>query len=155
MNSNGLIHVLLVDDDDIFAMLLQESIAEHKNLDGRFRFERVSDGDQALDYLFGDDDREPEPYPDLIILDQRMPRMDGTAVLRELRGYEKTRSIPVCMLSTSGQPRLVDACYAAGANFCITKPGNFDELIEKVGHLLFFMVHVLEIPSRKKRAAPA
>lgn len=135
--------VLLVDDDDIFAMLFRESIAEHAALNSCFEIERVSDGDEALEYL-ADDAR----HPDLILLDQRMPRMDGVAVLERLKSREGTRRIPICMLSTSNQPKLLEASYALGANFCITKPVELDELVEKVGQMLYFFAHVMELPER-------
>lgn len=148
MKKPRIFRLLLVDDDDIFAMLFRESIAEHTELRDSFACDRVSDGEEALEYLrkatSGDD--PDAARPDIILLDQRMPRMDGTAVLSELRNSDSTRSIPVCMLSTSNQPKQVANCYERGANFCITKPGNLEELIEKLGHFLFFFANVVEVP---------
>jgi CheY-like chemotaxis protein len=135
--------VLLVDDDDIFAMLFKESIAEHPALRTSFEINRVADGDDALNYL-----TDEARHPDLILLDQRMPRMDGIAVLERLKKSESTRSIPICMLSTSNQPKQLEASYARGANFCITKPVELDQLVEKVGQMLFFFAHVMELPER-------
>jgi CheY-like chemotaxis protein len=148
MKPNRTFRILLVDDDDIFALLLRESISEHEDLRERFEIDRVSDGDQAVDYLLGDEPaaNDERPRPDLILLDQRMPRMDGTAVLKELRASNKTRSIPVCMLSTSNQPKQVSACYAGGANFCIMKPANLEALVSIVGQLLHFVANVVEMP---------
>jgi CheY-like chemotaxis protein len=142
------LRILLVDDDDIFAMLLSEAIAEHVDLRDHFVIDRVCDGDDAIEYLVnGRSASGGAPRPDLVLLDQRMPRMDGTAVLREIKGRDETRAIPVCMLSTSNQPKQIEACYAGGANFCITKPANLEDLIQKAGRLLFFVLKVLEIPS--------
>ena len=141
--------VLLVDDDDIFAMLFNESVAEHPELKDLFAVERVADGDQALEYLGRDGHAE---RLDLILLDQRMPRMDGVAVLEWMRKDARTRRIPVCMLSTSNQARHVEACYALGANFCITKPIDLEELVEKVGQMLYFFAHVIELPERSEPA---
>ena len=153
MKKPRIFRLLLVDDDDIFAMLFRESIAEHTEFRDSFVIDRVSDGDEALDYLRNAcaEDQPHSARPDIILLDQRMPRMDGTAVLSELRSSDSTRSIPVCMLSTSSQPKQVTTCYERGANFCITKPGNLEELIEKLGHFLYFFVNVIEVPL----AAPA
>ena len=149
MKKQRIFRLLLVDDDDIFAMLFRESIAEHADLRDSFVCHRVSDGDEALEYLRNAcaEDESDAVRPDIILLDQRMPRMDGTAVLTELRKSDSTCSIPVCMLSTSNQPRQVATCYERGANFCITKPGNLEELIEKLGHLLFFFANVVEVPA--------
>lgn len=138
------LQVLLVEDDDIFAMLLGEAVNEHLDLKDCIVMQRLSDGDEVDGYLQSISD--PSDFPDFIILDQRMPRMDGTAVLEQLRQNERTRITPVCMLSTSNQPKLLQASYERGANFCLTKPSNLDELVEKVGQLLFFLVRVMEIP---------
>lgn len=142
--------VLLVDDDDIFTMLFNESVAEHPELKDLFTIDRVADGDQALEYLGLDGNAE---RLDLILLDQRMPRMDGVSVLEWVRKQASTRRIPVCMLSTSNQARQVEACYALGANFCITKPINLEELVEKVGQMLYFFAHVMELPERPEAVA--
>lgn len=148
MKSPRIYRLLLVDDDDIFAMLFRESIAEHTELCDSFVVDRVSDGDEAIEYLLNGkgSDGTIAVRPDIILLDQRMPRMDGTAVLSQLREADSTRSIPVCMLSTSNQVKQVETCYARGANFCITKPGNLEALVEKLGHFLFFFANVVEVP---------
>lgn len=148
MTTKRTYRLLLVDDDDIFAMLFRESIAEHAELSESFIIDRVSDGDEALEYLLNgkSNDGAAAQRPDIILLDQRMPRMDGTAVLAKLRDTAEMRAIPVCMLSTSNQPKQVETCYAGGANFCITKPGDLDVLIEKLGHFMYFFANVVEVP---------
>ncbi|MDX1561534.1 MAG: response regulator [Gammaproteobacteria bacterium] len=157
MTQQRLLRILLVDDDDVFAMLLKESIAEHEKLREQFTIDRVNDGDIALEYILSNarngEAGTEAARPDLILLDQRMPRMDGTEVLKKLKAKEETRAIPICMLSTSNQPRHVAACYSSGANFCMTKPSNLDQLIEQVGHLLFFFSNVVAIPDENYASA--
>ena len=146
LRRNRPLRLLLVDDDDVFALLLKESIAEHEQFSSEVAIDRVSDGDQALALLAERGSGESGGMPDLVLLDQRMPKMDGTEVLARMRSDESTRCLPVCMFSTSDIGSHVKASYAAGANFCLTKPSRLEDLSEKVGHLLFFVLNVVALP---------
>ena len=92
------------------------------------------DGVEALDYLFrrgGYADRQPDP-PRLVLLDIKLPLIDGTDVLREIKGDAATRHIPVVMLTSSSQDRDLEACYALGANSYIVKPVDMEQFFRAV-----------------------
>jgi two-component system response regulator len=96
------------------------------------------DGAEALDYLFGTGawaGRDTRRQPQLVLLDLKLPRVDGLEVLRRLRGDERTRRQPVVVLTTSKEERDVAQSYECGANSYIRKPVSFDEFMEAVREL--------------------
>jgi len=104
----------------------------------------VNDGVQALDYLFGTGayaDCDANVTPQLILLDLKLPRMEGLEVLRRLRGDERTRLLPVVMLTSSDEePDILDS-YKLGANSYIRKPVDFTQFTEAVQQLgLYWLV---------------
>jgi two-component system response regulator len=96
------------------------------------------DGVEALDYLEGAGAHAGgglPPLPALVMLDLNLPRIDGHAVLRRLRGHERTRSLPVVMLSTSADERDIAQSHALGANAYVRKPVAFEDFVESIGRL--------------------
>jgi len=95
------------------------------------------DGDEALDYLraHAKPDSRVQPPPGVLLLDLKMPRVDGFAVLRALRADPVWRHLPVVVLSSSGQERDIAACYESGTNAYVVKPVDFQEFIQAVGQL--------------------
>lgn len=87
------------------------------------------DGKEALDYLFGD--REPK-VPDLILLDIKLPKVNGLEVLEAVRKHEETESVPVVMLTSSDDMYDIAASYRLGANSYIRKTEDFDQFMEHV-----------------------
>lgn len=102
------------------------------------------DGEEALDYLFGRGDyagRDTGQQPQLVLLDINLPKLDGTEVLREIRADERTRLVPVVMLTTSREERDLIASYRHGANSYIVKPVDFGQFMEAVKQLeLYWLV---------------
>lgn len=101
----------------------------------------VRDGCEAIEYLFGEGrhaDRDSSNQPALILLDLKLPKIDGIEVLRRLRGKARTRFIPVVILTTSREDRDVIAGYHSGANSYIRKPVNFEEFVRAVGEILSY-----------------
>lgn len=102
------------------------------------------DGVEALDYLFGTGThagRDVNVQPQLILLDLKMPRVDGLEVLRRLRADERTRLQPVVVLTTSNEDRDVVSSYELGANSYIRKPVDFEQFMEAVRQLgLYWLV---------------
>jgi two-component system response regulator len=102
------------------------------------------DGVEALDYLFGTGahtGRDVSIQPQLILLDLKMPRVDGLEVLRRLRADERTRLQPVVVLTTSNEDRDVVSSYELGANSYIRKPVDFEQFMEAVRQLgLYWLV---------------
>jgi CheY-like chemotaxis protein len=135
-----LLHVLLVEDDpdhaDLVTFSLMESLPKAKVV------HHVSDGDAALDYLFRRGDfanPDENPRPHLILLDLRMPKVDGLAVLKEIRTSpdEDLRRIPVVVLTSSDAEKDTAAAYDCGANSCIVKPVDY----KKFHNLVADMAH--------------
>lgn len=102
------------------------------------------DGVEALDYLFARGawaGRDPSVLPALVLLDLNLPRVDGREVLQAIRGDERTRALPVVVLTTSSEPFDVEASYALGVNSYIRKPVDFERFtwaVKQVG--LYWLV---------------
>nr|WP_255486524.1 response regulator [Luteimonas sp. MC1782] len=104
----------------------------------------VTDGAAALDYLFARGahaDRDPDDLPSIVLLDLNLPKVDGREVLQAIRSQERTRSLPVVVLTTSGEPFDVEASYALGANSYIRKPVDFGQFVWAVKQVgLYWLV---------------
>ena len=90
--------------------------------------------------------QERRPLPDLILLDLKMPQMDGLAVLDAVRGAAATRSIPVVMLSTSGEERDIQDCYAHGASAYVIKPLDFKQFRGAMHTITAFWANLNRLP---------
>jgi two-component system response regulator len=96
------------------------------------------DGIEALDYLFGTgshEGRDASPLPQLVLLDLKLPRLDGLQVLERVRGNPKTKLLPVVILTSSIEPRDLIGGYSLGANSYIRKPVDFQEFVQAVRQL--------------------
>lgn len=104
----------------------------------------VNDGQECLDYLFAEDkykDRDRSIMPEVILLDLKMPKMDGLEVLKRIREDIRTKHLPVVMLTTSKEEKDIVQSYCLGANSYITKPVDFDQFVESVKQLgLYWLV---------------
>ena len=104
----------------------------------------VHDGVEALDYLFAQGayaDRDPTQLPELVLLDLKLPRIDGLEVLRRLRADARTRLLPVVVLTSSDEERDIVESYSLGANSYIRKPVDFTQFTEAVRQLgLYWLV---------------
>ncbi len=95
----------------------------------------VRDGIEALDFLFGREayaDRATQPLPELIILDLKLPKLDGLGVLKAIRADERTQLLPVVILTSSKEEQDLISGYALGANSYVRKPVDFAEFLEAV-----------------------
>ena len=102
------------------------------------------DGADALDYLFARGKhagRNPDELPSIVLLDLNLPKVDGREVLQAIRENEKTRSLPVVVLTTSAEPFDVEASYALGVNSYIQKPVDFERFVWAVKQVgLYWLV---------------
>jgi CheY-like chemotaxis protein len=140
------ITVLIADDDDGHAMLIQEQL-EDVGLHNKIL--RFRDGAEVLDFFSGTGgERHREPgAPYLLLLDIRMPKVDGVEVLRHMKGHDELRTIPVIMLTTTDDPHEVAECYALGCNSYVTKPVSFVAFSEVVKRLGLFISVIAVTPS--------
>lgn len=161
--SEDLVSIVLVEDDDGHATLVERNLRRSGISNGFLRFR---DGQEALDYFFGAvpsqaataGDANLGPSPDeltnfVVLLDLRMPRVDGFEVLRRLKADPATASMPVIVLTTTDDPREIERCYELGCNVYITKPVEYDAFIEAVRRLGFFL-QVVKLPAGHRLARP-
>ncbi len=105
------------------------------------------DGQETLDFLMGNNNghhrKSGTAY--LLLLDIRMPKVDGVEVLRQVKHDEELRKIPVIMITTTDDPREVENCHRLGCSNYITKPINYDKFVESIKQLGLFLM-VVEVP---------
>ncbi len=120
--------ILIGDDDADDRFLVEEALAE---CEPRYPLRFAQDGVEVMDYLHRVGpyaDTTAYPTPGLILLDLNMPRKGGREVLREIRSDPRLRNIPVVVWTTSRAEEDLEGSYRDGANRCITKPSNFQEI---------------------------
>ena len=129
--------LLLVEDNDAHAEMVMRSFQQHKIANLIFH---VDDGQKALDYIFheGDySDAEKYPKPHCILLDLRLPKVDGLEVLRRIKADEITRKTPVVILTTSSADKDIARSYEYHANSYVVKPMDFsmfESLMQDLGY---------------------
>lgn len=132
--------ILLVEDnpDDVELTLRALEINNISN-----RVDVVNDGEQALDYLHAKNGsgEYKNPLPQVVLLDLKLPKIDGLEVLKTLREHERTELMPVVILTSSKEERDMVEGYSRGANSYVRKPVSFDQFLEAVRQLgLYWLV---------------
>jgi two-component system response regulator len=120
------VQVLLVEDNETDAELCIRALRK-KNLANDLVW--LKDGAEALDFIYAHgaySDRDNADKPNLILLDLRMPKVDGVEVLKELKSDERTKTIPVIILTSSTENPDMEKCYRLGANSFVSKPVEFE-----------------------------
>lgn len=142
MNEN-MVEILLVEDNPNDVELALHALAKHHLAN---RIQVVRDGAEALDFIFctgeyANRSSDASLQPRLILLDLKLPKIDGLEVLRRLKEDESTRSIPVVMMTSSREERDVIESYRLGVNSYIVKPVDFDQFTDAVRQLgLYWML---------------
>ena len=132
------IDILLVEDNPNDAELTQRAF--RKNEVG-VRLAIVRDGVEALEYLFGG-----KPQPKVVLLDLKLPKIDGIEVLRRIRADERTRTIPVVVLTSSQEERDIVECYKLGANSYVVKPVEFERFYRTISDLGTYWLVLNKLP---------
>lgn len=127
MSSPQEIDILLVEDNPNDAELTQRAL---KKSDLGARLAIARDGAEALEYLLSS-----RPRPKVVFLDLKLPKIDGIEVLRRVRAEERTRSLPIVVLTSSQEERDINECYKLGVNSYVVKPVEFDKFYKAVGDL--------------------
>jgi CheY-like chemotaxis protein len=137
--------ILIVDDDEGHALLVRNSLQEGglKN-----RIEHFRDGQTVLDFFF---QRGPGPFMEkgqayLVLLDIRMPKVDGVEVLRQIKADKELHKLPVIILTTTEDPREVARCHDLGCNVYLQKPVNYEKFAEAMRRLGMFITLLLVPP---------
>jgi len=138
--------ILLVEDDPADVELTRETLADAKVLT---RLHVVGDGLEALAFLRREEKHAEAPRPDLVLLDLNLPRMDGRALLAEIRADDRFKSIPVVVLTTSQAEEDIVKSYRLGANCYITKPVGLAEFARVVNAIEAFWFTIVCLPCEK------
>ena len=141
---------ILIADDDADDRLMASEALEESRLANDLRF--VEDGEELMDYLHRRGryaDPAASPRPGLILLDLNMPRKDGREALREIKGDPALRSIPVVVLTTSKAEEDIYRTYDLGVNSFITKPVQFESLVEVMKTLGKYWFEIVELPDAR------
>jgi CheY-like chemotaxis protein len=142
--STEAITIVLAEDDDGHALLIERNLHRAGLVNG---FIRVRDGQEALDLLRGEGEHAGPGLPGrcLLLLDIKMPRVDGVEVLRQIKADPKLALTPVIMLTTTDDPREIERCYALGCNVYIPKPVEYEKFVEAIRQLGLFL-QVVKVP---------
>lgn len=145
MNDVQNLEILLVEDSDHDAEMTLRTLRKRGIAN---EIARVRDGVEALEYLYQEGawaNRTPG-LPRLVLLDLKMPRMDGMQVLARLRGDPRTRALPVVMLTSSREEGDLLGSYQLGANSYVVKPVDFEQFADTVGQVGLYWVLVNQVP---------
>lgn len=108
----------------------------------------VNNGEEALQFLRREKDYADAPTPCLILLDLKMPRMDGFEALEEIKGDNELKSIPVIVLTSSDRDQDVERAYKLGCNSYIVKPINFENFIEAIVEINRYWLNICKMPGK-------
>ena len=137
------VEILLVEDNPNDLELALHAFAKHKFAN---RIEVARDGQEALDYLLGGNGRLPGARPRVVLLDLKLPKVDGLQVLREIRSTPELARLPVVILTSSREERDIVESYDLGVNSYIVKPVDFDKFVDTVQTLGLYWLLLNEPP---------
>jgi CheY-like chemotaxis protein len=143
--------ILLVEDNPDDAELTVRAFEESNTLS---QIVIAPDGEQALDYLFATGsytDRDPKVMPDVVLLDLKMPKVDGLGVLRRMRADSRTLRLPVVILTSSVEETDIISSYDLGANSFVQKPVDFARFLNAARQLGLYWLGLNEPPPSARR----
>jgi CheY-like chemotaxis protein len=151
IGKNEIVEILLVEDNPQDLQLALRALAK-SNLTNHI--EVVRDGAEALEFIFGEGayaGRKLENGPKVILLDLKLPKVDGLEVLKRIKGDERTKAIPVVMLTSSKEQSDLVESYRLGVNSYIVKPVNFERFAQAVQELGMYWVLLNQSPKLDER----
>ena len=151
-DSTGLT-IILVEDDPGHARLIEKNLRRSSVLN---ELVILRDGGEALDYMFAEGDHIARRLPEklLILLDLNLPVLSGYQVLERLRSDERTKYIPVIILTTTDDRAEIDRCYDLGCSVFVTKPVDYSQFADAIRKLGLFL-SVVNVPVSKLGTMPA
>lgn len=141
------IHILLVEDNDGDIFLTIEALEEKKIA---HHVSVVKDGQEALEFLFNKGKYKDAEKPDMILLDVNLPKKSGHEVLNIIKSDDRTKVIPVIMLTTSSSEKDIYKSYENHANCYITKPVDADNFLQAVASIEQFWIGIVTLPGSGK-----
>ncbi len=141
MNQQRPVKIIMIEDDEGHARLIERNI---RRAGVNNEVEHFASGNEALKALSGGGHLEPH-HPYLVLLDLNLPDMSGVDILKHLKDDERTRAIPVIVLTTTDDSREIQRCYDLGCNVYITKPVNYESLSNAIRQLGLFLL-VMQLP---------
>ncbi len=132
------VEVLLIEDNPSDAELTMRALKKRNLANKLFH---AKDGAEALDFMFARGqfaDRRVENGPKVVLLDLKLPKIDGIEVLKRIKSDERTKKTPVVVMTSSREDRDLEACYDLGANGYVVKPVEFEDFSRAVSELGFF-----------------
>jgi CheY-like chemotaxis protein len=143
---NSEVEIILVEDNPSDAEMTIRALKKN-NLANKLM--HLKDGEEALDFIFCKgiySERSPDAKPKVILLDLKMPKIGGIEVLQKLKSDERTKTIPVVVLTSSKEDPDIRICYDLGVNSYIVKPVGFDHFIEAISGLGMYWMLMNEAP---------
>jgi len=140
--------ILLVEDNPDDQILTLRALKKNNILN---EVVIAQDGQEAVDFLFAQGkfaDRDPNSTPQLVLLDLKLPKLDGFAVLERIRADERTKFLPVVILTSSKEDQDLLRGYSLGANSYVRKPVDFPQFLEAVKQLGLYWLVLNETPER-------
>jgi two-component system response regulator len=144
---NREVDILLVEDNASDAEMTIDALKQH-NLANKLL--HVKDGAVALDFIFAEGiyaSRKISNTPKLILLDLKLPKINGIEVLEKIRADERTRKIPIVILTSSKEDPDIQKCYDLGANSYVVKPVEFEEFQKAVANLGLYWIIINQHPN--------
>lgn len=140
-----LMTILIADDDADDRMFLEQALRQNSYTQN---IQFVEDGEELMEYLYqtGRYNQTSAPWPNLLILDLNMPRKNGFQALEEVKDDPKLRRLPVIVMTTSSADEDVIKTYNLGVNSFVTKPFNFNRLVEMIGALKTYWLDTVKLP---------
>jgi CheY-like chemotaxis protein len=144
---NKEVNIVIAEDDEGHAALIRKNLKRAGIYNGILHFR---DGQEVLDFFFmkGEGPKRQPNESYLLLLDIRMPKIDGIEVLRQIKQDSELRKVPVIMITTTNDPREIGKCHDIGCSNYIVKPVDYEKFVEAIKQLGLFLM-VIEVPQIK------